>query len=136
MGCRLYRHDGFCDVVKTVYLIDDDAAVRKALALVLRSVRLDAVTFASAEAFLAAKQEATDLAQAAELDLGMLLSLEGGAGIDADYDNDDYRAFYNSPFLSALRQQMSGRNRSGEVMGASLGLLKFRVTVNATFGYK
>ena len=91
---------------------------------------------AQAEAFLAAKQEATELAKAANLELGTLIGLEGGTGIDADYDNDDYRAFYNSPFLSALRQQMSGRNRSGEVMGASLGLLKYRVTVNATFGYK
>ncbi len=44
------------DVVKTVFLIDDDVAVRKALALVLRSVQLNAVTFASAEEFLAAYQ--------------------------------------------------------------------------------
>ena len=45
-------------MVKTVYLIDDDAAVRKALALVLRSVQLDAVTYSSAEEFLAAYQPA------------------------------------------------------------------------------
>ncbi len=43
-------------MAKTVYLIDDDAAVRKALALVLRSVQMDAVTFPSAEEFLAAYQ--------------------------------------------------------------------------------
>ncbi len=40
-------------MAKSVYLIDDDEAVRKALALVLRSVQLRVVTFASAEEFLA-----------------------------------------------------------------------------------
>ena len=40
-------------MARMVYLIDDDAAVRKALALVLRSVQLQVETFGSAEAFLA-----------------------------------------------------------------------------------
>lgn len=41
-------------MARIVYLIDDDAAVRKALALVLRSVQLRVEAFDSAEAFLSA----------------------------------------------------------------------------------
>lgn len=37
-----------------VYIVDDDAALRNSLALLLRSVELEAETFASAQAFLAA----------------------------------------------------------------------------------
>jgi two-component system, LuxR family, response regulator FixJ len=37
---------------RIAYLIDDDVAVRRALALLFRSVRLDVQTFASAEEFL------------------------------------------------------------------------------------
>ena len=45
-------------MARIVYLIDDDAAVRKALALVFRSVQLDVKAFGSAEEFLAAYQPA------------------------------------------------------------------------------
>ena len=37
---------------RKVYIVDDDDAVRTALALLLRSVQLDAETFSSAQAFL------------------------------------------------------------------------------------
>ncbi len=43
-------------MARLVYLIDDDEAVRKALALVLRSVQLQVETFDSAESFLAGYQ--------------------------------------------------------------------------------
>lgn len=90
---------------------------------------------ALAEAFRAAKQEAAQLAKAADLELGALRSLQGGGGIDAE-DGADYRLLYNTPFGAAMRQQMTGRNHSGEAIGASPGVLKFKVTVNATFGLK
>ena len=90
---------------------------------------------AMAEAFRAAKQEAAQLAKAAELELGTLRSLQGGGGIEAD-DASDYRMLYNSPFGGALRHQMTGRDRSGEAIGVSPGPLKFKVTVNATFAAK
>ena len=41
-----------------VYIVDDDSAVRKALALLLRSVEFDVETFVSAQAFLEAYQPA------------------------------------------------------------------------------
>lgn len=38
-----------------IYLVDDDASVRRALTRLLKSIGLDTVTFASAEAFLQAR---------------------------------------------------------------------------------
>ncbi len=90
---------------------------------------------ALAEAFRAAKQEAAQLAKAADLELGTLRSLQGGGGIDVE-DGSDYRALYNSPFQAAFRHQMTGRDRSGEAIGVSPGPVKFKVTVNATFAAK
>ncbi len=90
---------------------------------------------ALAEAFREAKQEAAQLAKAAELELGALRSLRGGGGIEAD-NGDDYRMLYNSPFQAALRHQMSGHDRTGEAIGVSPGPLKFKVTVTAAFAVK
>lgn len=43
---------------RKVYIVDDDAALRKALALLFRSVEIDAETFPSAQAFLEAYRPA------------------------------------------------------------------------------
>ena len=90
---------------------------------------------ALAEAFRAAKQEAAQLAKAAELELGTLRSLQGGGGIEVE-DSTDYRLLYQTSFGASMRQQMTGRDHSGEAIGATPGLLKFKVTVNATFAVK
>ena len=42
------------NTLKTVFVVDDDAAVRDALAMLIRSVRLEVETFDSATAFLEA----------------------------------------------------------------------------------
>ncbi len=88
-----------------------------------------------AEAFRSAKQEVAQLAKAAELELGTLRSLQGGGGIDVE-DSNDYRMLYQTAFGAAMRQQMTGRDHSGEAIGATPGLLKFKVNVNATFPVK
>ena len=49
----------------TVFIVDDDAAVREALAWLLRSRRLHSETFASAEAFASALQERWPLGHSA-----------------------------------------------------------------------
>ncbi len=90
---------------------------------------------ALAEAFRSAKQEATQLAKAADLELGSLRSLQGGGGIEAE-DAADYRMLYNTPFGRTMRQQMAGHDHTGEAIGAGPGILKYKVTVNATFAVK
>jgi hypothetical protein len=75
------------------------------------------------------------LAKAAELELGPLRSLQSGGGLEAD-DGNDYRMLYNTPFGAALRQQMTGRDRSHEAIGALPGMLKYKITVNASFAAK
>ncbi len=90
---------------------------------------------ALAEAFRAAKQEVVQLAKAAGLELSTLRSLLGGGGIDVE-DSTDYRLLYQTSFGAAMRQQMTGRDHSGEAIRATPGLLKFKVTVNATFAVK
>jgi RNA polymerase sigma factor (sigma-70 family) len=48
----LLRHDS-CDVTSTVYIVDDDAAVREGLEQLFAAAGLDVHSFASADAFLA-----------------------------------------------------------------------------------
>ena len=91
---------------------------------------------AMAEAFRSAKQDAAQLAKAAELELGSLRSLQGSGGVDAGDAAEDYRMLYNTPFGRAMQRQMAGHGHTGEAIGAGPGMLKYKVTVNATFAVK
>ena len=77
---------------------------------------------AMAEAFRSAKQDAAQLAKAADLELGPLRSLQGGEGIEAE-DGADYRMLDNTPFGRAMRQQMVGHDHTDEAIGAGPGIL-------------
>ena len=90
---------------------------------------------AMAEAFRSAKQDAAQLAKAADLELGSLRSLKGGRGIEAE-DGADYRMLDNTPFGRAMCQQMAGHDHTGEAIGAGPGIQKYKVAVNATFAVK
>ena len=60
----------------TVFVIDDDAAVREALQSLLRSVGLRAITFASARAFLASQRPDTSACLVLDVRLPGLSGLE------------------------------------------------------------
>lgn len=90
---------------------------------------------ALAEAFRAARSEASRLAKAADIELGALRSLQSTSGPDTD-DSDDYRTMYNRSFAASLRQQMSGRDHSDKAIGQRPGKIKYKVTVNASFAAK
>jgi len=60
----------------TVYIVDDDAAVRQSLSLLMRSMKLEVATFASAQDFLAACVD--DLCGCLVLDIRM----PGMSGLD------------------------------------------------------
>lgn len=87
---------------------------------------------ALAEAFVAAKQEAGELAKAAELKRGTLISLETDAGWEENEDSE-YGSIYGTLNNLSSRRKMLERNQTGEVIGPSPSLLKYRVAVNATF---
>lgn len=87
------------------------------------------------DAFRAAKQEATELAQAAELELGALRSLRRSSRNDAG-GGDDYRSNYNSRYEYGERPFPFDQDRPGEIIGMSPEPLKYRVLVNATFATK
>lgn len=89
---------------------------------------------ARSDAYRSAKQEATQLAKAADMEIGPLRSLHASNGVDTD-DSESYQYMYNSGYGNMLRRQMNG-SESGEAIGASPGLLKYRVGVTASFEIK
>ena len=88
-----------------------------------------------ADAFQNAKAEAVKLAKAAEIELGALRSLQSTGSVDTD-DSESYQQLYNSGYGHMMRHQLTGASDTGEALGVSPGVLKFRVGVSATFAIK
>ena len=91
---------------------------------------------ALAEAFAAAKSEATRLAKAAEMELGPLRSLQSGASANDFSDEDSVQQLYNSGMGNLFRHELSNRHRGHDAIGPTPGLLKFHTDVTVLFAIK
>jgi uncharacterized protein YggE len=87
------------------------------------------------EAFLEAKAEAVQLAQAAQHELGALKSLSCASGVEADDQVTDQTIYY-TPMNSSPSLRRQSADSANEAIGTSSGTLKYKITVNATFAFK
>jgi uncharacterized protein YggE len=89
---------------------------------------------ALAEAFERAKAEAGQLAQAASAELGSLLQLAGGS--ESGVESEVYDQWSTYQYRMMQRGQRTSSDDKVEAVGMQPGLLRYQVTVTATFGLK
>ena len=98
---------------------------------------------AMAEAFVKAKAQATELANAAGVELGPLVGLSGGCSGQSSFNENPYLSRYNSGFQSIVAQMVAeqtgessgdkSEDKPDETIGADPSALKFNCTVGAMF---
>jgi hypothetical protein len=89
---------------------------------------------AFAEAFERAKADAARLAQAASAQLGPLVQLSGGN--ESGIDSTDYQEWGGYRYQMMQRTQRTASDEKVEAVGPEPGMLKYQVTVAATFALK